>query len=108
MTISDEISIIVNKLANEGKTPSVALIKSQLSQTTPLPKIIAVLKNWQHEPTFIQAKQHDKTIKAPTKQVPDDETVALLINKALIPLQQEVEQLKQQVKQLLEIQQTKK
>ena len=80
MTISDEISIIANKLANEGKTPTVALIKSQLSQTTPLPQIITVLKHWQHEPTFIQPKQQDKVRTASTKHTPENETIKLLIN----------------------------
>ena len=56
MTISDEISIIANQLANQGRTPTVALIKGKLSQPTPLPRIISVLKSWQHEPDFIKAK----------------------------------------------------
>lgn len=100
MTISDEITIIANKLANEGKTPSVALIKSHLSQTIPLPQIIAVLKNWQHEPTFIEVKQQEKPTPPVTKDVSDKEAVILLINQAILPLQKEIEQLKQQVQQL--------
>ena len=108
MTISDEISIIANKLANEGKTPTVALIKSQLSQTTPLPQIITVLKHWQHEPTFIQPKQQDKVRTASTKHTPENETIKLLINQAILPLQEEIEQLKQQLNQLLQRQQSSK
>ena len=56
MTISDEICIIANKLANEGKSPTVALIKSGLNHPVPLPQIIATLKTWQHDPEFIQTQ----------------------------------------------------
>ena len=102
MTISDEISIIANKLANDGKTPSVALIKSQLKQSTPLPKIIAALKNWTHDPKFIQTAQQDLSTHVPTKQKPNNAEIDLLIANALKPLQQEIKELKQQVKKLLE------
>ena len=100
MTISDEISIIANKLANDGKVPSVALIKSQLNQSAPLPKIIAVLKRWQHDPKFIQHQQ--VSTKALTITKPNNEEINLLIAKALKPLQQEITELKQQVRKLLE------
>ena len=102
MTISDEISIIANKLANEGKVPSVALIKSQLNQAVPLPKIISALKNWHHEPKFIQAQDQEITSKISTEAKPNNTEISLLIANALVPLQQEITELKQQLKQLLD------
>ena len=101
MTISDEIAIIANKLANEGKTPSVALIKSQLNRTIPLPSIIAVLKTWQHDPKFIQAEPKNVTSDT-TKQVQPSSELNLMIAQAIAPLQKEISELKAQVKQLLE------
>ncbi|MFT6919489.1 MAG: hypothetical protein ACJA2G_002125 [Cognaticolwellia sp.] len=102
MTISDEISIIANKLANEGKVPSVALIKSQLNQTVPLPQIISALKNWHHEPNFIRTQHQEITSKIPTEAKPNNTEINLLIANALAPMQQEITELKQQLKQLLD------
>ena len=53
MTIIDQILISANKLANEGKKPTVALVKAKLSSPAPLPTIINVLKTWQHDENFI-------------------------------------------------------
>ncbi len=53
MTLNEEITICANQLANEGKKPTVALIKAKLSQRAPLTEIIATLRNWQHQPEFI-------------------------------------------------------
>ena len=102
MTISDEISIIANKLANEGKIPSVALIKSQLNQAVPLPKIIAALKNWHHDPAFINTRHQEVSSNALIELKANNEEVSLLIANALAPLQQELIELKHQVKMLLE------
>jgi len=102
MTIFDEISIIANKLANEGKVPSVALIKGHLSQPVPLPTIISSLKNWHHDPEFIKAVHQEVSAKAIKKLKPDNEEISVLIAKALAPLQEEIVELKHQVKILLE------
>jgi len=53
MTITDEILITANILANAGKKPTVALIKAKLAQQAPLPLLITTLKGWQHQPNFI-------------------------------------------------------
>ncbi|REL26481.1 hypothetical protein DXX93_07720 [Thalassotalea euphylliae] len=50
MTIKDEILAIANQLANQGQSPTVAKVKSKLSEPTPLPTIINTLKSWQHQP----------------------------------------------------------
>ncbi len=53
MTIFDEILIAANTLANEGKKPTVALVKTRLKQHVPLPTLIQTLKNWQHDENFV-------------------------------------------------------
>jgi len=45
MSVSDEILIIANKIANQGKKPSIALIKTKLSTSVPLPFDYIDLKN---------------------------------------------------------------
>lgn len=57
MTINDEILVLANQIANSGKKPTVALIKSKLNKSVPLPILISTLKNWQHEPSFIALPQ---------------------------------------------------
>ena len=64
MTIREEILTIANQLANQGKKPSVALIKTKLSAPAPLPVIISTLKNWQHDPKYTSlAVQQEVTAK---------------------------------------------
>lgn len=53
ITITDEILIAANTIANAGKKPTVALVKAKLTQQAPLPLLISTLKNWQHQPDFI-------------------------------------------------------
>ena len=101
MTISDEITIIANQLANQGKTPTVALIKSKLTQPSSLPNIISVLKNWQHEPTFISMNTESQdTSELTTNTVLENEQLSQLIAQAIKPLQEELKELKSLVREL--------
>lgn len=99
MTSSDEIITIANKLANQGKKPTVALIKAQLSQPTPLPKIISILKTWQHDPTFTVLKDITKgeTAKESFNDMNTD-NLSLMIDKALQPLKEELKEIKELLK----------
>jgi hypothetical protein len=94
MTISDEISIIANQLANQGRTPSVALIKGKLSQPTPLPKIISVLKSWQHEPNFIKLPSQEKETTTESITSSGNEELSRLLSQAMLPLEQELAEIK--------------
>ena len=95
MTIKDEIITIANRIANEGKKPSVALIKTKLSEPVPLPTIIAVLKKWQHNPndTEIAAKETEVT-KTSTH---DDTSLQAQLALALAPLHQELIAIKKEL-----------
>ncbi len=105
MTISEEIIAIANMLADQGKKPSVALIKTRLSQTVPLPTIITVLKSWQHQPNK-QATEQQKNSMIMAKENKQQLTSGEALNKqeleqiiaqALLPLQAELAELKQQI-----------
>jgi len=100
MTINDEILIIANQLANQGKKPSVALIKTKISQPVPLPQLISVLKNWQHEPDFICAtpKSDPKEYKVPN----EEQAFSQLVAQAIMPLEQEIVELKRMIQTLID------
>ncbi|SET56882.1 hypothetical protein [Thalassotalea agarivorans] len=53
MTSINDIHQIANKLKNEGKQPTTALVKSRVTGNVPLPTIIQAMKSWQHEPDNI-------------------------------------------------------
>lgn len=103
MTINDEITTIANKLANKGQKPSIALIKTKLSGSVPLPTIISVLKTWTHQTDNLtineEVKQKDQS--ANVKNVEIDPLLAL-ITIALKPLQQEITELRHKIDQLSE------
>jgi hypothetical protein len=102
MTITDEILIAANKLANAGKKPTVALIKATLNQPAPLPLLISTLKGWQHQPDFIALINEPKKV---TSQSLNQSKLNLQENKVLKALIQETlaEELKPLKAELSEI-----
>ena len=100
MTINDEILAIANQLANQGKKPTVALIKTKVSQPIPLPHIISVLKTWQHDPKFTEIKKIESA-EVSEKNIENDD-LTHIINKAIQPLHEEIQSLKQLIKQLID------
>jgi len=111
MTNVEKIIIIANQLANNGKKPTVALIKSKLTHAIPLPQIIGALKNWQHDPencTLSEPKVADNTpVNHSTIDCDDNgKTVSITlvnsivnnaIEQALAPIKNEITLLKQQL-----------
>lgn len=98
MTINDEILTIANQIANQGNKPSVARIKTKLSHPVPLPKIIAVLKTWQHDPDFTSVKLTNT--EQSSTEVKQDQQLVALIEQAIQPLRNEINELKELVKAL--------
>jgi len=104
MTITDEILILANRLANQGKKPTVALIKGKLRQPVPLPTLINTLKQWQHDPDFTQLNN----VTAETQKIEENSQLSQAIsneiesavNQALQPLKAELLALKKQIAQL--------
>jgi hypothetical protein len=100
MSVSDEILIIANKIANQGKKPSIALIKTKLSTSVPLPLIISILKTWQHDPDFIALK-NEKPITMNKKETEEEaNTLNRAIEKALIPFKQEIKALELEIAEI--------
>lgn len=105
MTINDEILISANQLANAGKKPTVALIKAKLNVKVPLPVIISVLKAWQHEPSFISKpeEKHDVKKEAETTNTAvETDIFRHHLNDELAQMKQEIIELKQLIKQVIE------
>ncbi len=104
MSVAEEILIIANKIANQGKKPSIALIKPHLTTNVPLPVIISILKSWQHEPDYISLKSGNGPEMVPKEaEEITDKHLLWVIDKALVPLKQEIEQLKIEISQLKKV-----
>jgi len=106
MTITEEIITVANMLADQGKKPSVALVKTRLSQPVPLPTLISVLKSWQHQPNY-QTKEPQNTRQA--IQQKNDSEISYSFNKgelekiiaqALQPLKAELAEIKKQIQEI--------
>ena len=97
MTINDEIIAIANQLANDGQQPTIAKIKTKLKHKVPLPKIITVLKTWQHDPDFTEVDNGGNSDDEPSEEVANiDEK----IESATAPLLNEIGELKTQIQSL--------
>ena len=44
--VTQELHRVLSAITEEGKQPSMALVKSRLSMPVPMPAIIATLKSW--------------------------------------------------------------
>ncbi len=99
MTINDEIFAIANQLANQDKKPSVALIKTKLTEKVPLPQIISALKVWQYDPSFTEIAKKEKRKEKETTEKERD--ISIQIKEAVEPLKQEIKELKAMVQQLI-------
>ena len=99
MTIYEQITQIANQLANEGKKPTVALVKAKLTTPTPMPTIISTLKNWQHDPKAVTQEAHTEETVTTTENTSE---IAQLLAELITPLKQEISALKEEVRLLRE------
>lgn len=97
MTNSEQISRAANALAKQGKTPTVALVKTKLNNKVPLPEIISTLKSWQYDPDMSEV--HATEIEQESK---DNSELTDAITQAIVPLFDEIQALKAQIKSLEE------
>jgi len=101
MTITDEITIIANKLANQGKKPSVALVKTRLRKSVPLPTIISILRSWKHDPNVIEMPIESNDAETEKKNLTSiSSEIEKAIKHALQPIEVELEELKALVNEL--------
>ncbi len=102
MTINDEILGLANQLANNGKKPTVALIKAKLTKSVPLPTIISTLKTWQHDPSFIvQAQESEQANIEVNSDSLETEPLRQLLNEELGQMKADIVELKQLIQELL-------
>ena len=88
-----EIFDICWGLQKEGKAPTVALIKSRLSAPTPLPLIIAGLKQWRTNPG-IKSDTQPPSASGPDTTPPTLEQRVEQLESLVKALQDELTQLK--------------
>lgn len=97
-----EIYQIAHQLKQQGKTPSVALIKSQLSVSMPLAAIIKGLQQWQKNPALGETKAEqpiETATPADTNASPDLAT----LNQQVTSLQQQVATMKVEMDELKKV-----
>lgn len=97
MNINEEISFIANQLADQGKKPSVALIKTRLSSPAPLPVIISTLKSWTHQPVKNkqEATKHMKKTSTIVEISHKNSATVKEIEELLLPIKKELVEIKQ-------------
>ncbi|MFB0982083.1 MAG: hypothetical protein QMC62_14345 [Alteromonadaceae bacterium] len=101
MTITDEIIIIANQLANQGKKPTVALVKTRLIKSAPLPTIISILRNWTHDPNFVQMTIESNDVETKKKHLTSiTSEIEKAIRQALQPIEAELLDLRALVNEL--------
>ncbi len=44
--VTNELEAVLQALHDEGKTPSIALVKARLSTPVPMPALISTIKSW--------------------------------------------------------------
>ncbi len=44
--VTEELEAVLQALHDEGKTPSIALVKARLSTPVPMPALISTIKSW--------------------------------------------------------------
>lgn len=100
-----EIYRIAYKLSAEGKTPSVALIRSRLTVPTSLPVIVQALQQWKLSPELGKDEPAPNTPNQTLGEAPNlDENAKAIAALALRveQLEQKNLQLEQQISQLKE------
>ena len=93
---ADQVTIIANRLANDGKKPTVALIKSRLKTPLPLVQIITSLKTWKHDPKLIHQEEHPGEDLQNTRNTQDENIDAFkkIIDEELQPIKEELSEIK--------------
>jgi len=85
-----------NQLAREGKQPSVALIKSRISQPANLREIIETLRKWSFDPNASVATADKSVVTAAAITDP----ITALIAREIAAVRAEIAPLRQQVSEL--------
>ncbi|MCF7354298.1 hypothetical protein [Vibrio sp. CK2-1] len=82
--VTQELHRVLSAITEEGKQPSVALVKSRLSMPVPMPAIIATLKSWK------------SSNKVPKVEIASEKT-ALSAEERIAQLEKQVQELTQRL-----------
>lgn len=86
-----DIFAVAKQLTREGKKPTVALVKSRLTQPVPMRELLEALKVWRHSPETVTETENDtKNQQELQPSVPDTAATEQLIAAAIAPLQDEI------------------
>ena len=94
-----EIYRIASQLNAQGKTPSVALIRSKLTVPTSLPVIVQALQRWKQSPDLGNEPVTEQNTEATAKQAQTTEVDA----QTIAAMQAQIQSLEQKVAQLYQI-----
>ena len=86
--VSAEVEAVLTKLQQEGKDPTMALVKARLSCKVPIPALISIIKSWK------------ATQRVPKVEIAAKDNSELKLTQRMAQLEQQIEQLLQRVSQL--------
>ncbi|PKF80833.1 hypothetical protein CW749_03400 [Vibrio sp. vnigr-6D03] len=69
--ITAELEVAIQSLADQGKEPTVALVKTRMKTPAPMPAIIAAIKSW-------KSSSHIPKVEVGVSEPSSNERVALL------------------------------
>ena len=99
----DHIILLAQQISQEGKVPSIALLKARLPKNVPLPSIIQGLKLWKENPQKAVTVPAEADINESIENKHNTSFDALIDTKiklALTPLIVEIDTLKNQIANL--------
>lgn len=79
--VTEEIETVLVQLAQQGKMPTVALVKARLKTAVPMPAIIAAIKSWKGSETVPNIEVVDSVSNDAKRLQSLESTVASLIQR---------------------------
>ncbi|MGO1296823.1 MAG: hypothetical protein ACTMIA_05875 [Vibrio sp.] len=90
--VSDELQQVFTQLEQEGKTPSVALLKARLTTSVPMPALISAVRRWKSSARLPKVEVSTQPITDAARITQLEQQVAELTQR-LIQLEQQMEHL---------------
>ncbi|MCK6265340.1 hypothetical protein KP803_18905 [Vibrio sp. ZSDE26] len=79
--ITDELTTILSSLAQEGKEPTVALVKARLSTSVPIPALITAIKSWKASNRVPKVEVAKATVTDQDKLTQLEQQVSMLLKR---------------------------
>jgi uncharacterized protein YceH (UPF0502 family) len=91
--VSAELEQVLSQLHQQGKTPSVALVKSHLKSNIPMPAIVAAIRGWKGNQTIPKIEVSADIEPASEQRIEQLEQQVSSLVKRVISLEEKIEQL---------------